>query len=432
MRRYDNVEYKYRRCNRDRAGAAPVPVQCAAKQIPVFAPFGGPAALFLLFAGLILLLGACTADGESGEVSSSVVASLSGSVDEGYARAYEPFEFRFPLDHGPHPEYQTEWWYYTGNLRGENGEEFGYQFTIFRSAIAPEMVDRSSDLATNQIYMAHFALTDVAAKEHQGFDRYSRGAAGLAGALGEPQYEVWLEDWSAREVEPGVVRIEALAQGAEGPVAIDLVLSEERTPIYHGNAGLSQKGPESGNASYYCSLVGLETSGQVRSGDEVTNVSGMSWMDHEFGTSSLSADTVGWDWFSVQLEDGTALMFAQLRTVGGNRSGDVEGTIAYADGRQEVIRSSDSDLTVTGEWTSPATDITYPSGWEFSMPDHDLELTVTPLIPDQEMQVSYVYWEGAVEVAAQMAGRPLAGRGYVELTGYGAQPNTVQTNSVQR
>jgi predicted secreted hydrolase len=381
---------------------------------------------FISLLALTLLLAGCLGSERPPLMSANVVAALSGDADAGFARAYEPRPFSFPLDHGAHPKYQTEWWYYTGNLQAANGDAYGFQFTIFRSALTPEMPERTSDFATNQVYMAHFALTDARGGKHHSFERFSRGAANLAGAQGEPSYAVWLEDWSARETEPGVVQIRAHAEGDSGPIAIDLTLTETRPPVLHGDAGLSQKSLEPGNASYYYSLIGLETTGTVTIGNRTAEVTGLSWMDHEFGTSALSEDSVGWDWFSLQLDDGTAIMFAQIRTIDGGRAPGFRGTLVRPDGSQESIDEDDFVLEAQDQWTSPHSGARYPSGWRLSLPQHDVSLTVTPLIRDQEMKVSYVYWEGAVTVEGTIGGEAVTGRGYVELTGYAAQVGEYQ------
>ena len=372
-----------------------------------------------LMAVALLLVGCAPAAG-NGLASANVVAALSGEVDAAFARAYEPMPLTFPLDHGAHPQYQTEWWYFTGNLADDEGHEYGFQFTIFRSALTPSMPERASDLATNQIYMAHFAVTDGPGNVHHSFERFSRGAGGLAGATGEPELAIWLEDWRVTRSAPDTMRIQAQTANEEGePVAIDLHLRETRPPVLHGDAGLSQKGPEAGNASYYYSLVGLETSGSITTGGRTLAVTGQSWMDHEFGTSALSANAVGWDWFSVQLENGAALMLAQIRTVEGGAIGEFEGTLLLADGSQARITNEDFTLEVLDEWTSPTTGIVYPALWRLRAPAYALDLEITPLIRDQEMKVSYVYWEGAVNASGSMAGEAVNGRGYVELTGYG-------------
>lgn len=359
-------------------------------------------------------------------VSASVVEAMSAPSDAAYARAVEPRAFTFPRDHGPHPEYRTEWWYYTGNLTDTTGASHGYQLTFFRTALTPTMAARTSTLAADQIFMAHFALTDGARQEHESFDRYSRGAGGLAGAQGEPDFRVWLEDWSAVEIAPDVVQLRARAEGAQGPVALDLTLRETRPPVLNGQQGLHQKGPEPGNASYYYSLVNLDTTGVITSAGRTIPVTGLSWMDHEFGTSALSGSAVGWDWFSLQFDNGAVLMLYEIRTSDGSAPPDIEASLVWPDGRHQTLTHDDFTLEPSGAWTSPTTGITYPSGWRIRIPTVAADLAVTPLIPDQEMNVSFVYWEGAVDAAGTLGGEPVTARGYVELTGYGETSSAYQ------
>lgn len=374
----------------------------------------------------VLLSVSCTAAERTQFASANVVASLSGTVDEAFARAYEPMTFSFPADHGAHPNYKTEWWYYTGNLTDEANNRYGYQLTFFRSALTPDAPERSSDFATNQVYMAHFAITDGRADEHESFERFSRGAGGLAGATGLPRFSVWLEDWRVQEIEPGVSQLQASVESEVGPYALDLTLRETRPPLFHGDAGLSQKGPEAGNASYYYSLVAMATEGTITTAGRTVEVRGDSWMDHEFGTSALSENAVGWDWFSVELANGTVMMFANVRTIDGGVIPDFTGTYAEADGTQRTITADDFTVTALDEWTSPDSGITYPSGWQVDFPALDLSLTFDPIVTDQEMDVSFVYWEGAVDVTGTLRGEPIQGMGYVELTGYGQSAGTYQ------
>ena len=348
----------------------------------------------------------------------NITEILSGDSEGAFARAVEPMELVFPKDHGAHPDYKTEWWYYTGNLKTDGGREFGYQLSFFRRGLAAEMPARKSHLGTNQIYMAHFALTDVKAKTHTSFERFSRGAGGLAGARGEPTYEVWLEDWSASQDSGSIFRLRAVDDQIEPRAAINLNLQETRPPLLHGERGLSRKGPERGNANHYYSLVGLDTEGTIISRGEEYDVSGKSWMDHEFGTSALSTGVVGWDWFGLQLDDGTGLMFGRLRKSEGGNIGIFEGTVSYADGRRIPIQPGDFAVKATGSWRSPVTEITYPSGWQVDFPSLDIELRINPLIPNQELSDGFTYWEGAVSAEGTIGGQPAKGRGYVELTGY--------------
>jgi predicted secreted hydrolase len=381
---------------------------------------------FLWFVVVGIILSACTAPAQTRLASANVVAALSGPADDAFARVEAPMDFVFPRDHGAHPAYRTEWWYYTGNLTDQAGNRYGYQLTFFRSALTPDLPERASALATNQIYMAHFALTDEAANRHQSAERFSRGAGGLAGATGEPTYAVWLEDWSVTQSTPGVSQLQARVDGEDGVMALDLTLRERQSPVLHGNRGVSQKGPESGNASYYYSLVQIETTGTLTSQGQTVEVSGVSWMDHEFGTSALSANAVGWDWFSLQLENGAVLMFAQVRTDDGGVIPEFTGTYVAADGTQQLISADDLTVTALQQWVSPRTQISYPSGWRIDLPTLGMTLTVEPLIENQEMDVSFVYWEGAATVVGTLAGEAVQGVGYVELTGYGQQAGRYQ------
>ncbi|MXY96107.1 MAG: carotenoid 1,2-hydratase [Caldilineaceae bacterium SB0670_bin_27] len=378
----------------------------------------GPISPALSLLLLLLLLSACSG-AQPSLASADVVEVLNRPVDGRFARALKPLEFEFPRDHGPHNDYATEWWYYTGNLTGEEGGEYGFQLTFFRSALAPGESNRPSDFAAQQLYMAHFAVTSGPADRHVSFDRFSRGAGGVAGATGSPRYEVWLDDWRAQETAPGQTHLQAAAEDDNGPVSIDLTLTESRPPLLHGEAGYSRKGPEPGNANHYYSLVRMETAGEIVFAGRRIPVTGLSWMDHEFGTSALSADAVGWDWFAVTLDNDVVLMFAEIRTESGTSQEIFEGTLGFPDGRQVSISADDFTLTTTGQWTSPDSGTVYPGGWRVTFPQHEIELSIDPLIDDQEMDVAFRYYEGATVVRGTMNGEPVAGRGYVELTGYG-------------
>lgn len=333
----------------------------------------------------------------------------------GYRRAEGPLPISFPADHGPHPEYQVEWWYYTGNLETGDGRHLGYQLTFFRRALAPphERVERESAWAADQAYMAHLAVTDVAGRRFQAFERFARDGAGLAGARAQP-FAVWLEDWSAEEVDAGTVLLRAAQDG----VALDLLLAATRDPVLHGDRGYSPKGAEPGNASYYYSQTRLETTGSVRVGDGAYQVSGLSWMDHEWSTSSLETGQVGWDWFSVQLDDGSALMAFQLRREDGGIDAYSSGTFVAPDGSARHLAAGDLQVSVEDTWRSPHTGAVYPARWTFSVPDLALEFEIMPYLAAQELNLAYAYWEGAVRVEGRRAGRPVAGSGYIELTGY--------------
>ncbi len=343
---------------------------------------------------------------------------------EGFLRATGPKDLVFPADHGPHLDYQTEWWYYTGNLVAPGGQRFGYQLTFFRRALVPPPLrsERESQWAADQVYMAHFALTDVEDRSYHAFERFSRGAAGLAGAQATP-YRVWLDDWQVEEVEPGVTRLRAQigpadAAESQGTLSLDLLLKDRKGPILQGDRGFSPKGPQPGNASYYYSLTRMETRGTVHIGEVRYQVSGLSWMDHEWSTSGLAADQIGWDWFSIQLDDGSELMVFQLRKEDGSIDLYSSGTFVAPDGNTRHLGHEDFEIRVEDSWRSPNSGATYPAGWTLVVPKLDLTLSIDPYLSDQELIVSYAYWEGAVEVEGERAGQAVSGSGYVELTGY--------------
>ncbi len=343
--------------------------------------------------------------------------ALQGPADAGFARVTEAREFVFPRDHGPHPEYRTEWWYYTGNLDSADGEHLGFQLTFFRQAVAPAMEARASDWATRQVYMAHFAVTRASDDRFVSFERFSRGAAGLAGAQAEP-YRVWLESWEAAETteDGGGATNDVRLRAAEGSAALDLRLREARPIVLQGDRGLSQKSAERGNASYYYSATRLQADGTMTLDGKTYTVNGLVWLDREFGTSALGPNAVGWDWFALQLADGRDIMFFQIR----QRDGSIEplssGTLVAADGTVTRLAREDVKVEVLDRWTSPRTRAVYPARWRFQVAGQGISLDITPHAPDQELSVSYAYWEGAVKISGSATGN-----GYIEMTGYAGQ-----------
>jgi predicted secreted hydrolase len=350
---------------------------------------------------------------DSGAPPSQLADLLGGDADAGFARALTPRAFTFPQDHGPHPEFRNEWWYVTGNLDDEDGRRFGFELTIFRFSLTPTIVASSSAWRTNQVYIAHLAVTDA---DDEGFyvaQRYSRGAVGLAGAQAEP-FRVWIDDWEmSEEAETETWRLRANDEA----IGIDLELTALKPPVLNGIDGLSQKSADPNNASYYYSITRLQTDGRLRVGERDFNVSGLSWLDREWSTSALAANQVGWDWFALQLDDGSELMFYGLRLQDGNRDAASAGTFVDASGVASHLKADDVEITVLDSWESPEGG-SYPSRWALQVPQFDLELTVTPVIKHQELFTTVRYWEGAVDVAGQHAQVAVEGRGYVELTGY--------------
>lgn len=343
-----------------------------------------------------------------GQIQANVDSLLAGPEDMQFARADKVIPISFPADLGQHPEFRTEWWYYTGNLGNAEGERFGFQLTFFRRALLPTAPERTSEWATNQIYFAHFTITDVAGNLYQAHERFSRGNPNLAGAQ-SPPYRVWIDDWSAQEIEPGKVRLQA----HEGDYALDLTLEQAKPPVLHGNQGLSQKSEQPGNASYYYSLTNNPAQGTVTTPRGTFAVTGNAWKDHEWSTSDLPAGSVGWDWFSLQLDDGREVMFFSIRRQDGSLEPYPTGTIIYADGRSRTLSHKEVEVTTLGQWTSPSSGATYPAEWQFAIPAESVDLRIKPLLPQQELRVSFTYWEGAVSLEGSHTGY-----GYVEMTGY--------------
>ncbi len=339
----------------------------------------------------------------------------------GFARVMGPREFVFPDDHGPHFDYQTEWWYYTGNLRAANGDAYGYQFTIFRRGLTPG-APPVGGLTTNQVYFAHFAITDVARREHQALERFSRGAAGLAGASGNP-FTVWIEDWRVESLNPDGSQVRITAE--EGPLALDLILRATKPPALQGDRGFSPKSDAPGNASHYISFTRMATTGSIRLGEQAADVTGESWFDHEWSTSALGPQAVGWDWFSLQFDDGRELMYYALRREDGTLEPVSGGNLIGVDGSSTELPREAFALEVLETWTSPYSGATYPVAWRMQVPSEGLDLTIRAKLPAQENQLYFVYWEGAVSIEGTHDGQPLRGNGYVELTGYETTMNGV-------
>lgn len=360
--------------------------------------------------------GTGTAPARAGSPMTQVMAS---PADTGFARALAPRPFEFPRDHGAHPDFRSEWWYFTGNLADASGRRFGFQFTVFRFALTPAAPPRQSAFATRQAWMAHFALSDVAAQRFHAFERFARGAAGLAGARAQP-FAVWLEDWVAQGVaadddapqsDPFPMRLRV----RDGEVALDLVLAPGRERVLQGEQGLSRKSAQPGNASYYYSYTRLPVSGEVHTPAGRFEVTGQAWMDREWSTSALAEDQSGWDWFALHLDDGRDLMFYRLRDRAGGMHPFSAGVIVPPHGPAVPLVAGEVTLTPLRHWRSPAGG-SYPVAWRLRT--GTLELEVIALLDAQEHRGSFRYWEGAVRAHGRDAAGPLAGQGYLEMTQY--------------
>jgi len=373
--------------------------------------------LALLF-GFVALIGlsSCTDESPIAPSQPTSITSLLGNQNSaGFSSATAPREFNFPADHGSHPEFRTEWWYWTGNLMTTDGRAFGYQFTIFRFALAPTLAPtftatpaastvapRTSAWATTHTWLAHLTLSDISSNKFYAFERSARGAVDLAGAVSDP-FRVHCDGW---EVAGTPMHMQADA----GEIAIDLKLDLGKPVVLQGDHGLSRKGAAPDAASYYYSLPRMPTSGTLRIGERAFAVQGNSWMDREWSTSSLEPGVVGWDWFALQLADGRDVMFYRLRRSNGSATEFSGGSIVAQNGSVTRLTSADIAITSTATWTS-RTGVTYPAGWQLRAAD--LNLVITPRLPDQELNLTVRYWEGAVAISGSQTGV-----GYVELAGY--------------
>ncbi len=344
----------------------------------------------------------------------------------GFRSVSGPCDFVFPRDHGAHPGYRTEWWYYTGNLSAADGRRFGFQLTFFRRQTSPaearrQWPDPSSAWRTQQIYLAHAALTDIAGKQHVMAEKISREALGMAGAVREGgATRIFLHDWAA------VIGPETHALRMADPAfRLDLTLVPTKGPVAHGERGYSRKGDRPEHASCYYSFPRLAARGRVAVGGQEHVVTGTAWMDHEFSTAPLANGITGWDWFSIQLDNGQELMLFRLRRAGGELHPASSGTLIGPDGTAQYLAREEIRTRPTRRWTSPQTGAAYPVAWEIVLPGEALVLQATAALDDQEMittgSTGVTYWEGSLTVQGRDGELPVQGRGYLEMTGYADQ-----------
>jgi len=335
-----------------------------------------------------------------------------------WKQAAGPRAWQFPRDHGAHPAYKTEWWYFTGNLEDDQGRCYGYQLTFFRQGVRFHVNAAANEWSVRDVYFAHFAVTDVQEGRFTTAERISRAGPGLAGA-GTQSLETWIFNWSATMRDNSV-----LLAALDEAIALELELCPRKPVVLHGDNGLSRKGAGTGRASYYSSFTDLKTGGRLKVGKNAgwIDVSGTSWYDHEFGSDQLSPEQIGWDWFSLHLSDGRDLMLYRLRTRTGGIDPASSGTLVGADGTGVHLSSTDSIVRVLDTWRSPKSGAEYPGKWQIIIPSFDIELVVAPLVADQELfdtdSTGLTYWEGASAGSGSAAGKTVTCRGYVELTGY--------------
>ena len=331
----------------------------------------------------------------------------------GFLNARIPWRFAFPRDHAAHVAFASEWWYYTGHLRTDDGRRYGFELTFFRVGVVPPEVPMESRWDLRNLALAHFAVSDIGGKEFRFYEKLNRSspftAAAVAGKL-----DVFNESWRAATLADGSWRIAAYA----GNDVLDLVLRTRKQPAVHGENGISVKAAGSGYASHYYSMTRLEAEGRVNG----RHATGQAWMDHEFGSSQLRESQQGWDWFSVQLDNDYELMLYQIRRIDGTPDVTSAGSLITSDGSVIHLRHEQMQITPLGTWHSSRSGATYPMGWRVLVPAFHIDVTLQPLLRDQELltkgSTGVTYWEGAVDVSGRFDTVTVGGEGYVEMTGY--------------
>jgi predicted secreted hydrolase len=337
---------------------------------------------------------------------------------DGWKQAVGPHAWHFPRDHGSHPQYKTEWWYFTGNLSDNRGSHYGYQLTFFRQGIRTKLANPAGPWDIRDMYLGHFAISDSGKKKFHYAERLSRSGPGLAGA-NVGNLDVWLTDWSAR-MQKSTITLKA----RQNEMELDLTLTPRKPPVFHGKNGLSKKGPGAGQASYYTSLTNLETKGFLKtsSSNDRIAVNGLSWFDQEFGSNQLTAEQQGWDWFSLYLSDGRDIMIYLLRRKDGSIEPASSGTLVEKDGTTRHLNLAEISVQVTEHWKSTRSGGQYPSRWRIQIPSSGIDLTLAPYLADQELDTKgstgITYWEGAISGQGTSRNQSITCQGYAELTGY--------------
>jgi len=345
------------------------------------------------------------------------VAAEPESPLQTWQQAIGPHTWVFPRDHGAHPAFKTEWWYFTGNLVDSLERKFGYQLTIFRQGVQFTPAQANSKWAVRDFYFGHLAISDISANRFHMAERVTRGALGEATASSD-RMDVVMGPWSIEQGRDERIQLSA----REDDVAVVLSARPMKPLILEGVKGLSRKGAGEGQASYYYSYPRLETTGTIRISDKTYAVTGESWFDHEFSTSMLGKDQVGWDWFCLQLDNHEEIMLYAMRTKSGAMDPVSEGTWVKVDGSTTRLEPGSFTIEKLGTWKSTNSDATYPAGWHIIIPGHKTDLTVTPAMSDQELHLSKMgtldYWEGSCTIQGKVGTTAVTGVGYTELTGY--------------
>ncbi len=342
------------------------------------------------------------------QTSIDIGTALAGSA-VGFEQALQLRAFEFPSDHGPHPSFRNEWWYLTGQLQDGSGRDYGFQYTLFRIGLTPPQSTDEDLWSRDTIWMAHVALSDVKEKKHWHSQRLSHGGVGSAGVTASP-FSAWMDNW----------RLNATGDSGNFPWELHIAdenfnlrlqVDNQKPPVLQGDRGLSQKGG-AGNASFYYSYTEMQVAGTL----DGKTVNGSAWLDREWSTSVLPPGVTGWDWFSLQLQDGRQLMLYQLRSEKNNAANNKSGSLVQTDGSSITLAADDISLQATRHWRSPISGARYPTAWKLKVKGLVEELTVTASFDEQELIGIVNYWEGVIEV--ESPNNTIRGRGYLEMTGY--------------
>jgi predicted secreted hydrolase len=332
-----------------------------------------------------------------------------------YTIAKPNYHWQFPTDHGAHPNYKTEWWYYVGHLKDTQGKHYGFELAFFRVGL-DRTVDNSSTFTPRDLYFSHFAISDLGAKKFWYAEKMNRSGPGLAGAS-QGRMNLWNENWQIWRDGPGH------HLKADGDTyGLNLIVQSPIPAVLEGIRGYSQKGSAKENASLYYSFPSFIADGQLRVGSELKTVHGKAWMDHEFFSGEMDPNEVGWDWFGLQLSDNTELMIYLMRQKDGTFHPASAGTFINKLGKNVHLSQAAFQTKVLDTWQSSRTGAVYPIHWQIMVPSQRLLLDVTASISDQELDTAQstrvVYWEGSVDINGTKSGKDIKGEGYMELTGY--------------
>jgi predicted secreted hydrolase len=376
-------------------------------------------------------------------LAASLVFSTSAAADN-FDLALPGYHYSFPHDYFNHPNFQTEWWYYTGNLQSSDGHRFGFELTFFRQGISREATAQKNAWDVHDLYFAHLALSDLTGRHFYHLERTNRAGPGIAG-IDESAQRIWNGNWQIQWKNG-----DQLLQAVTEKFGLQFAMHSEKSPVIHGENGVSQKAAGAGRASHYISLPRLNTTGAIRLDGQRYQVSGLAWMDHEFFTQQLDPEQVGWDWFSIQLDDHSELMLFHIRRKDGSIDPYSAGTYIDPQGHTMHLRESDFTLqpisgssdhnavtqgssgnaaanrTGPDTWRSPVSGAIYPIHWRVAVPKLNLELDATTPLPSQELSgtsdITPIYWEGATALIGTRAAAKITGVGYLEMTGYSAKP----------